>query len=371
MRLDDFDRLINKHVLFIYNNLLSDDAIIDSSLIEEVNLHIKDMNDYSNLLLVINTRGGNLACGYKILSMLKEKFDKISSCVITRCGSTGTFIILGSDEIFLSSKALVTPMEPQMYDVSSDTNISTSVIRNYLNETRSKEYSNIVEKIDAITFGTYISTISYFRRLCYNSFGDKSRDIVDFMLNDVDSHQMPLVKDDFKKMGIMVHPIPDEWLAMLLKEHENIDSYLNDRKGGRFNKYTLIRSNNKTRCYMKIYNSDKKKVSEGYFDVDEDEILGVNNNKKMNYFKGEDLNMIKNNKRVQDILNEQNTTSLPEYRDAYGDSHWDSYNDSHYHDNYNDTYKDYGDNSYYHDSYKDAMETNKPKVINKVYRKRK
>ena len=60
------------------------------------------------------------------------------------------------------------------------------------------------------------------------------------------------------------------------------------------------------------------------------------------------------NGRIEDILKEEEIKEESNYKDAYKDRHWDSYNDSNYHDKYRDEYRDYGDSSSYHDHYKDG-----------------
>ena len=154
----------NSHFLFIYNNLDEKDAIIDPNMVREISKSIKDMNEYNSITLVLNTRGGNLASGYKIIEILKNKFVNINSIVIEKCGSTGTFMLLASDNIYTTNYALITPTEPQLETYENGNNIvSSSVIRKYLED---KDNLDRVEKLNPLTLGNYLSTISYFKKLC-------------------------------------------------------------------------------------------------------------------------------------------------------------------------------------------------------------
>ena len=275
--------------------------------------------------------------------MLKEKYKELNAIVLERCGSTGTFMLLAADNIYAVPSAMITPTEPQMklYD-GSEENVSTAVIRNYI---ESNMPSEKIKKLDAITYGNYLSTILYFKNLCYNIFTeDKAEKIINFMLQEVNSHQQPLIKKDFKKMGIELQPLPEDIIDCLEKEHRKILEFLEDKTNGHI-RHTILMTNNSTTSYEKRYDKDKHKVAEGYFIIKEDEF------------------MKKQNARVRDIIKEVDAEKLTpvDYQDATA-AHWDSYSDSRYHDNYDDKYDDYGDNSIYHDCYKDSVLVDTPKA---------
>ncbi len=327
-----------ENYIFFYTNLREEDAIIEPSQINILYSIIKDLEKkYDTVNIIINTNGGNLATGHKISKLLRECFKKVNFIVIDRCSSTGTFLALSGDEIILSKTAIITPTEPQMETLNENSmSISTSIIRNYLtNINESKEY---VEKLDALTFANYYSTILYFKDLCYNTYNkDKAERIIDYMLNKVNSHQIPLTKKDLESLGIKISEIDDELYNRLIKIHEMLTNYLNDE--ATFDKHlSIILSGNRCISYEKKYNKERKKIAEGYYNVEEDKIMKNQGKKKEN-----------------GVL-----------KDAT--SHWDSYNDSHYHDRYDDRYGDYGDNSIYHDRYRDSMNnegtTNRPTNVN-------
>lgn len=337
------EEIMEAHVLMIYNNLLmKDPSSIDEEMVDEIYNQIKNMNKYKKLLLIINTNGGNLVCGSKIVELLHKKFNKYDTIVLDKCASTGTFIILGSDKIYITEEAIITPTDPQMFNYISNSNISTSVIRNYLNI--SQDELKKTEKLDPILYGEYIAKISFFKKICKESFSKNSDLIIDYMLNKVNNHQMQLTSQDFNEMGIKPEKIPEEIENCMRNEHEMILKFLKNSDNKLEKRYTLIRSLSTTRCLEKKYNEKKEKIIEDYFIVKEEDI------------------MKNNNLRVQDVLNEK-AFENNSYKDAYNDSHWDSYNDSYYHDNYGDEYRDYGDNSYYHDSYKDAFVEKQPKKL--------
>lgn len=350
MSINKIEESISSHMLFVYNNiLLQEEAIIDPELVTEISNHIKDLNKYDSLTLVLNTRGGNLASGYKIINMLKGKYNNVNVVVMERCGSTGTFMALAADNLYVSPQAIISPTEPQMdtYDGTASS-VSTAVIRNYL-ENKNK-HPDAVEKLDAITYGNYYSAISYFKQLCYNTYGQYKADlIIEYMLDKVNSHQLPLLEDDFKKMGIKILPIPEKIQADIEEQHEAIVKYLHGTNKKNI-RYTMVRSNNKTSVFEKQYDENKTKIAEGYFVIEEEKIMKT---------------VKKENARITDILAEGKKVDTAPATYADAQVHWDSYNDSYYHDNYQDRYDDYGDSSTYHDSYRDSIQLDAPKVKQK------
>lgn len=351
MSIKEIERQINSHLLFVYNNLHQEDAIIEPSLITEISNHISTLNDYNSITLVINTRGGNLATGYKIIELLKGKYQDFNVIVVERCASTGTFIALAADKLYITPQALISPTEPQMdiFDMNYS-NVSVSVIRNFLEN--HQEHDQAVAKLDPITLGNYYSTISYFKHLCYNTYDkDKAEKIIRFMLEKVNSHQQPLTKKDFKEMGITIDELSDEIRNFIEQEHQKLIQCIH-QKTKNYTRHTVVKSNAKTSVFEKRYDQNKNKIAEGYFVIEEDKDMA---------------NIPTKNSRVQDIMKEETVTSQPAHEYADAAAHHDSYNDSCYHDNYFDGYDDYGDSSTYHDEYGDSALFGEQKVYSKKF----
>lgn len=329
----NIEKKLNSHLLIIYTN---DDSYIEPNMIKQIYEHINRMNTYPKVTMIINTRGGNLATGYKIVKIIQEKFSEINTIVVERCSSTGTLIMLASKQLYLSPYAVVTPTEPQMnaYEYG---NISVNIIKKYLD----KEDNN---KLDPVIYGTYLSTIEYFKKICYNLFEEKKADaIIQYMLNEINNHEYPLNKEELEKLSLKVDCIPINIQNYIYKIHDRIKLYMNDKNSYENRKIAII-SDNLTTIYRKKYNKEKSKIDEGYIKLEGDDFMNNKNLKR------------EENSRVLDILEEMNeSSSIPVYKDGYHDRHWDSYNDSRYHD-YSDhsVYRDYSDGSLYHDHYIDS-----------------
>lgn len=352
MSIRRMEEKLKSHLLFAYNNIsLQEDAIIDQELVTEISRHLELLNKYASVTLVLNTRGGNLASGYKIIRLLKEKYSNLNVVIMERCGSTGTFMALAADNLYATPHAMISPTEPQMdtYD-GTNSSVSTAVIRNYLKH--ASEHPGAIAQLDAITFGNYYSTISYFKHLCYNTYDkDRAEKIIKYMLEEVESHQLPLCESDFEKMGILVLKIPSTIADDLFLEHQKIINYLN-KKTKTYTRHTIVRSGVKTSVFEKRYDQNKNKIAEGYFMIEEDDFMKNT--------------PVTQNGRVADIMAEEKRASNQPQVYADAAAHHDSYNDSRYHDEYHDRYDDYGDSSTYHDQYEDSIQLDTPKVKRKT-----
>ncbi len=324
MEIIDLEEKLNSHLLFLYTNE-NLNASIQPSMVKEIYNQIKIMNKYDKITLVINSNGGNLATGYRILSLIKEKYSSINTVCIEKASSTATFMLLSGENIYISPYALITPTEPQIE--YNNNVISVNDITKYI-----KRYGP--ENIDPMLLAIYGAKIEYFKHLCNNTYDkDEAKKIIDFMLNKVSSHQYPMSISDLKIMKKNVNILKPEILEHFEKIHEDIKEEFN-RNITYQKKYILIKNFAYTFSYEIVYNKSKEKVSEGY------NRKGVKKMEKKNIR----IERIENEmKREKDVAN-------------YNDAHWDSYNDSMYHDSYSDHYDDYGDGSYYHDSYKDAFD---------------
>jgi hypothetical protein len=69
---------------------------------------------YENVLLFLTTAGGNPDVAYRIARYLQEKYRKFTVYVDTYCKSAGTLITLGADEVIMSDRAELGPLDVQL-----------------------------------------------------------------------------------------------------------------------------------------------------------------------------------------------------------------------------------------------------------------
>ncbi len=307
-RIEDLEEKLNSHILFIYSNLRLKDATIGPPMVKEIYKEIELMNKYDTITILLHSKGGNLATGYRIMKLIKDKFPNVNAAVIERSCSTGTFMALASDKLYVSPFALISPAEPQMelFDEYS-TSVSTSLIKNAL--------LNDIKNVNPYDIANYISTLKYFKRLCLELYGEeKGLKIFDYMHREVDSHQMPLTVKELNKL-IPTEYIDNRVLDILREEHEDILKLLKSCKDDE--RYTVLKSKDMCLVEQKKF-EDGKKVIDGYIE-----------------FYGKEDDKMKDNPRIRKILRERSSNAQGEYADAH---QWnDQYDDE---PQWNDQYDD-------------------------------
>lgn len=310
-RIKQIEELLNSHVLFIYNNFKIKDAMIGYTILKEIYRQLQTMNKYDTITIFYHTRGGNLATGYKIMEMIKSKFSKINSGVIERSCSTGTFMALVGDKLYITPHALISPSEPQM-DLFDEygTSVSTSLIKNAI--------ENKLPDISSYDIANYISTLKYYRRLCLDIYGeDKGTKIFDYMHQNIDSHQTPLTIRDLNQL-VDTEYFSQELYDLLIREHNEMLTQLKSKYHDE--KLTILKSGDLCLIEEIKYDADGKKIVDGYIE----------------HVEGKEEPPMKDNPRINAILSERNQRSKTvEYVDA---SNWnDKYDDE---PQYDDTYDD-------------------------------
>lgn len=264
----ELEKELREHIIFVYNHLhVGDKSRIDDDLINQLYEKLKKLNEYERINIILQTAGGNLASGTKLISLLKEMYSSYEVTILTKCSSTGTFIALGSDKINVTSNAIITPCEPQM--TYEEDNLSISLVRNIIENYHN--VINIINKVDPKIIGNYYATINYFKDICYQAYDKERADLViDYMLNKVNSHQYPMSFDEIRKLDIPVIEISgreecyfyEEYTANLLKEFEDVK--LDDRIESRL---TLISDRENTTAHCKRYvlkDERKHKIFDDY-----------------------------------------------------------------------------------------------------------
>ncbi len=265
--LSNAEKLINAHIVYFYNNIaLGDKSIIDNEAVENLYNKLLLLKKYNTLNLVLESSGGNLAAGTRLIHIIRELYKEFYVTVLNRVNSTASLIALSSDKLYLTHKSLITPFEPQM-DINEE-KISVSVIRNIINNV-SENY--LYNNLDLIILGKYYASINYFKDLIKSIFKEKqAKLVIDYMLNQVNSHQYPITFNELKdSLGVNLEFINNELLAFYLNEEEKIKKLFKDVKNNdTINSYsTIIKDKNSTLAYTKSYkiNGDSyKKIYQGY-----------------------------------------------------------------------------------------------------------
>ena len=265
MNIYDQEECKKQHIIYVYNDLYKkDEASIDNKLVEELYKSLLLLNKYKKINLVLETGGGNLAAGTRLVKTLKSMYEEYEVTVLNRCHSTGTLIAMASSQLNILPKSILTPCEPQI-DYNDD-NVSISLIRNLIE-------NGLKDKIDIKTLGIYYSYINYFKDLCYQLYDKNKADkIINYMLYKVNSHQYPLSINELLSLDVNVKLIEDlDEINYYLNEDSIIRSELLDIKNDNEieSPLTIIKDRNSTKTLIRKYknkNNSYKQIYEGYIE---------------------------------------------------------------------------------------------------------
>jgi hypothetical protein len=124
---------------------------IDSDTDKDVIRFLEEEAVGERLLFIITTPGGDADAAYKIARYCKSAYKLFSLGVFSECKSAGTLLALGAQELIISKKGELGPLDVQMYrpdefmQLSSGLNISQAL--DYLSEKTFESWESIFLQI--------------------------------------------------------------------------------------------------------------------------------------------------------------------------------------------------------------------------------
>jgi membrane-bound ClpP family serine protease len=79
------------------------------------------------LLILLDTSGGNVYSAVKIMNMLREKYTKVRIGVAQEAKSSGTMMCLGADELIMSNISELGPLDKPMNHPSKETSVISAL----------------------------------------------------------------------------------------------------------------------------------------------------------------------------------------------------------------------------------------------------
>ena len=117
-----------------FNGVMSSDSIIP--IVEQIE---RIPLDHKKIDFLIISNGGDPITSLRIVSLLRERFDRISVLVPYVAYSAATILALGADEIVMHPYSNLGPVDPQLtvqhnnaYGVPESINFSSEDLRNYI-----------------------------------------------------------------------------------------------------------------------------------------------------------------------------------------------------------------------------------------------
>lgn len=267
-RYEFYEKKLRSHIVFAYNNLdMGEESFLGYDFVNKIDEVFSKLHKYNRMILALNSNGGNLASGARLINILKSHYKSYDVIVCGKCSSASTFVAMGARRIICTRKSIITPAEPQLE--YNGKKISISVIRNLIEQSKKSNIS--MQKIDWYVLGSYFASKSYFEDLCLNYLGRKrAQKVIEYMISQVNSHQYPITENELKGIGIDVKILEKgNYFKFINEKDRDINEKLKGNSDGLVKeKYLhIIVSSIQKEGYVKVYESEKnqyRKIFEGF-----------------------------------------------------------------------------------------------------------
>lgn len=213
---------------------MSSDAI--TTIIEQINRVPKDKKEIDFLLI---SNGGDPIAALRIITMLRERFDRISVIVPYVAFSAATILALGADEIIMHPYSNLGPIDPQMSILKQNEQgqpaplqFSSEDIRNYIEFIRSdvgindqaqltSAFNSLVSEVGPIRIGSAKRnqqlSLSLSARMLETHMEDKDKaaEIAKALNTSFYHHGYAVCRKEAKEIGLNV-VFPDKELEDLI-----------------------------------------------------------------------------------------------------------------------------------------------------------
>lgn len=211
-------------------------ASIASDVVPQLIKVIKEIpSDQKNIDLLIISYGGDPTVAYRIVSILRERFDNIGVLIPFAAYSAATLIALGADEIVMHPFSNLGPVDPQLTHKKQNQEqiqFGSEDLRNYIDfvkqdvglsdqEQMQKSFEIICKEVGAVPIGiakrsTQLS-LSIGEKLLSTHLGDKNKakTLAEALNKSFYHHGYPLGRTEAFQIGLPVVN-PNEALETLL-----------------------------------------------------------------------------------------------------------------------------------------------------------
>lgn len=203
-------------------------ADVIPEIIKQINL-IDEKNEEVDFLILSN--GGDPIVAYRIISLLREKFEKINVIVPYIAYSSATLVALGADEILMHPYGNLGPIDPQINIVENNKTISYADVIKYMEfikdigitneELLQKSFNKLSEEISPTIIGVVKRSselgITLGKKLLSTHLKDKEKikKISETLNKKFYHHGYPLGRKESIEIGLPIVK-PDEILEKLL-----------------------------------------------------------------------------------------------------------------------------------------------------------
>lgn len=201
--------------------------------------------------LFLYSRGGDVSVPWKIVSMMREFCDEFNVIIPYRANSAATLLSLGADNILMSKKAELGPVDPSLSS-SSDlstppVNVSVEDIKSYLTFLRkragitdqvalSQNIAILTERMGPNILGQIERTDSHIRFVARQLLVNRSdkieetkiNSIIEILTEKIYHHGHGIARKEAKEMGLPIENPPEQlekliWdLYLIYEKHLNL-----------------------------------------------------------------------------------------------------------------------------------------------------
>ncbi len=211
--------LQNKKVIIIHHGEVSSSIPFIGSSSTRASLTLSDANkiidtmrnidENTEITLIINTLGGNLSAAEVIINALLKHKGKIITYIPYQCASAGTIIALASDAIIMDKNAYCGPIDPQLSYLSANT------IINYCEDYAKTASNSLIVDISNLLLKKAKTAVKRVEDLLINMHKVKPHfnltSVKDTLLHNVYNHDKPLfAKDLFSSVDNINTGIPPD-----------------------------------------------------------------------------------------------------------------------------------------------------------------
>ena len=110
-------RLADVHAIMYFGRITDEGFEMVQKAVEDE----KSRKNNKEIFVTLTTSGGYPDAAYRMVRLLRRKYNTITAHIVTRCKSAGTLVVIGADAVVMDTDAEIGPLDIQLSPTSADT----------------------------------------------------------------------------------------------------------------------------------------------------------------------------------------------------------------------------------------------------------